>query len=157
MLGDSTVDPTGRQPIDEADYQFIVGQQIGKADPAFEVVSRRGIGRFDVGITVGTDAWTINQSFAGADYTGKSCDGIRGPWWIQATMPQIQETWGTELMFDDDLRSYFTAPPTNGGEWVHPDEQFWLEPSGDDYIMHNQLGGDAELRMSRADPSVCAE
>ena len=157
VLGDSTVNPTGRQPIDEADYQFIAGQQIGKADPAFEVVSRRGIGRFDVGITVGTDAWTINQSFAGANYTGKSCDGIHGPWWIEVSMPQISETWGTELMFDNNLRSYFTAPPTNGGEWVHTDEQFWLEASGDDYIMHNQLGGDAALRMSRADPSVCAE
>lgn len=157
VLGDSTVNPTGRQPIDEADYQFIAGQQVGKADPAFEVVSRRGIGRFDTGITVGTDAWTINQSFAGANYTGKSCDGIHGPWWIEVSMPQIAETWGTELMFDNSLRSYFTAPPTNGGEWVHADEQFWLEPSGDGYVMHNQLGGDAQLLMSRADPSVCAE
>lgn len=157
VLGDSTVNPTGRQPIDEADYQFIAGQQIGKADPEFEVVSRRGIGRFDAGITVGTDAWTINQSFAGANYTGKSCDGIHGPWWIEVSMPQIAESWGTELMFDDNLRSYFTAPPTNGGEWVHTDEQFWLEPSADGYVMHNELGGDAQLLMSRADPAVCAE
>lgn len=157
ILGDSTINPMGPQPIDEADYQFIAGQEIGKADPDFEVVTRRGIGRGGTGITVGVDAWTINQSFAGANYVGKSCDGIHGPWWIQATVPEIDETWGTELMFDENFKSFFTRPPTNGGEWVHPDEQFWLEPSGDDYIMHNLLGGDAQLRMTRADPSVCAE
>lgn len=157
VLLDSSVNPTGPQPIAEADYQFVAGQQIGKADPDFEVVTRRGIGRAGTGITVGVDAWTINQSFAGANYVGKSCDGIHGPWWIDVTVPEIAETWGTELMFDQSLRSYFTKPPTNGGSWVHPDEQFWLEPSGDDYILHNELGGDAALRMTRADPSVCSE
>lgn len=158
VLGDSSINPEGPQPIDEADYQFVAGQQIGKADPDFEVVTRRGIGRGGTGITVGSDAWVIGQSFAGAYYSGRSCNGIRGPWWVEVSIPApISETWGTEFVFDDNLRSHYTVPPTNGGEWVHPAEQFWLEPSGEDYIMHNDLGGDASLRMTRADPSVCAE
>lgn len=158
VLGDSSVNPTGPQPIAEADYQFIAGQERGKADPDFEVVSRRGIGRGGTGITVGVDAWTINQTFAGAVYTGLSCDGIHGPWWVEIHIPDpINENYGTEFVFDENLRSHYTVPPTNGGEWVHPAEQFWLEPSGEDYIMHNDSGGDAALRMTRADPSVCAE
>lgn len=158
VLGDSTINPEGRQPIAEADYQFIAGQEIGKADPDFEVVTRRGIGRGGTGITVGSDAWVIGQWFAGAYYSGRSCNGVHGPWWIDVTIPApINETWGTEFVFDESLRSHYTVPPTNGGEWVHPPEQFWLEQSGEDYVMHNDLGGDASLRMTRADPSVCAE
>lgn len=157
ILGDSTVNPTGRQPLDEADYQFIAGQQIGKADPDFEVVSRRGVGRGGTGITVGSDAWTINAVFADMTYTGLSCDGFKGPWWIDVVIPApIDETYGTELVFDDTLRSHFTAPPTGGGEWVFPDEGFWLEPDGSDWLMHNDTSPET-LRMTRADPSVCAE
>lgn len=158
VQGDSSVNPEGPQPIDEADYQFIAGQQTGPADPDFEVVSRRGIGRGGTGITVGGEAWTIDQWFAGAHYTGRSCNGIHGPWWIDVSIPApISETWGTEFVFDENLRSHYTVPPTNGGEWVHPAEQYWLEPSGDAYILHNDAGGDANLLATRADASVCAE
>ncbi|PJJ73540.1 hypothetical protein CLV46_3133 [Diaminobutyricimonas aerilata] len=154
ILGDSTVNPTGPQKIADADYQFIAGQEYGKADPDFEVVTRRGIGRGGTGITVVGDVWTFTESAYGADYWGLSCTGIRGPWEMTITVPMIAETWGTEVLFDENLRGRLTAPPTNGGEWVHPDTQFWLVAEGDGYVMHNDPE-DVPMRVTRGDPSLC--
>ena len=154
VLGDSEVDPAGRFDLDEVDYQFIAGQQFGKADPSFEIVSRRGIGIGTADITIGGDVWTLSGAFDSAVYTGRSCTGIRGPWEITVSVPMIEETWSTTLEFDENLESRLTTGPTNGGFWVHPDSRFWLVPDGNDYIMHTEPE-DAPLRMTRADPALC--
>ena len=154
ILGDSTVNPTGRQQIADADYQFIAGQQYGRADPDFEVVTRRGIGRGGIGITVGGDVWSLSGAFDSAEYSGLSCTGIRGPWDVSISIPMIEETWSTVLEFDEKLEAQYTSSPTNGGDWIHPGTRFWLVPEGDDYIMHNDPE-DVPLRITRADPALC--
>ena len=154
IIGDSTANPTGRQQITDADYQFIAGQEYGKADPDFEVVTRRGIGRGGIGITVGGDVWALSGSFDSAEYSGLSCTGIRGPWDVSISVPMIEETWSTVLEFDDNLEAQYTSSPTNGGDWIHPGTRFWLVPEGEDYIMHNDPE-EVPLRITRADPALC--
>lgn len=154
VLGDSEVDPAGRFDLDEVDYQFVAGQQFGKADPSFEIVSRRGMGIGTGDITVGGDVWAFNDTFDSAEYSGLSCTGIRGPWEVTLSVPMIDETWSTMLQFDGNLEARLTTGPTNGGSWVHPDSRFWLVPDGADYILHNEPE-DVPVRLTRADPALC--
>jgi hypothetical protein len=138
VSGAGTFDPAAGEHPNPTGFSWAAPKDRGAGTISIMSTSRRGIGTDPTTVEV-MQGWQVTGTKDGAVHSGIKCDGLEGPWVVEAAGDfAFGYSARIEFTLDVSLVGPYAATMTVNGHTLHDAGEIWLEKVADDhYILHS--------------------